>query len=139
MPTFGSIGRKEGVVVHLSRQKSNTTVRRLLLVHPFGGRMRNSSPELAQQYQVALTKRAGLNGRLERVKSEIESLEERIKLIGNSDHPSDFTPDEELVKARDKKRHLENSRLDIVNDIGFVEADIRMCEYESSVCVDCED
>ena len=101
--------------------------------------MRNNSTELAQQYQIALTKRAGLNGRLERVKSEIESLEERIKFIGNSDHPSDFTPDEELVKARDKKRHLENSRLDIVNDIGFVEADIRMCEYESSVCVDCED
>ena len=69
----------------------------------------------------------------------IGSLEERIKLIEGSDHPSDFTPDEEWVKAKDKKRHLENSRLKMVNDIGFVEADIRMCEYESSICVDCED
>jgi len=89
------------------------------------------------RYELALLKRASLNGQLERVKSEIESLDERIKVLDMNASPG--SPAEEWVKATDKKRHLENKRLDIVNDVGYVEADIRMCEYESSVCVDCED
>lgn len=92
--------------------------------------MRNYSPEIMKKYETALTKRASLNGELERVKSELESLSDRIERLDS--------PDEEWVKATDKKRHLENKRLDIVNDVGYVEADIRMCEYQSSVCVDCD-
>lgn len=95
--------------------------------------MRNYSPEIMKKYETALTKRASLNGELERVKSELGSLSERIKQLGTLD-----TNGEEWVKATDKKRHLENKRLDIVNDVGYVEADIRMCEYQSSVCVDCD-